>query len=720
MHEEFKKRIKEFEPNMSKKGRMSNSALDELKWILDYASDIYYNSGESVITDQEFDKYLNKYQIYRKYGAGIAPRSNQKTVDTKNEVPELVGTTDKVNSISDLKDWLSDRLSKLGLSDNDKINLLVSEKYDGNSVVTFINKDGHVFKALTRGKDGIGADVTQYFKDRSLSKKVEIMKLFNKDTEFLAIKNEAIMLDDDLVELNNIRSKNGLKEFTNNRSAVAGITSSNDSIEYSKYITLVPLAIKLVGNKEISRLDQILLINDIYETSHESLKSNPFVVYSVSGTLSEVEKDISVLYDNIDAYRYQRSKADKSSNTMDYMVDGLVIEFAEDKYRSKLGRDKDRNKYDVALKFSYQTQKSKVKGIHWDMGKTQRLTPVVDFEPLLFNGNLCVQASLSNYKRFKEMGLSVGDSIIVQYRNDVLCYAELDPTESYNKITKIKAPTKCPICDKPLIVDNGTFLLCTNKDCPSNIIGRATNFLTKLGIKGIKENIITSLVDNGFIKDDLSDLFSIDYNKLKNIDGWKDKSVSVLKSKIDSIDEVYDYQLVGSIGIPGVSLETTKSIFSQYSLDDLNMNFIYAEGIDSDWDYSNFLSSSLTKPKLLKVDGVSDKTADKIISFVKDHQFELTSLSLSMNVKSYKEFIESNGGSSIKSGLNIVFSGFRDNDLKDILELAGNKVTSSGVSGKTDILVVKDKSKITSKIAKAKELGKHVMDIDEFKSYMDI
>lgn len=345
---------------------------------------------------------------------------------------------------------------------------------------------------------------------------------------------------------------------------------------------------------------------------------------------------------------------------------------------------------------------------------------MVDFEPLLFNGNLCVQASIANYKRFKEMGLSVGDRVKVQYRNDVLCYVELDPTEKYHKEGMIEAPTKCPLCDKDLHINNDTFLECTNKECPANIVGRCTNYLTKLGIKGIKENIINNLFENGFIKDDLSDLYSIDYDKLAEMDGWKEKSAQTLRAKIHSLDTVFDYQLVGAIGIPGVSLETTRAIFSMYDLDDLAMNFIYAEGVDSSWSYNNFLTSDMTRVKLMKVDGVSDKTADKIIKFVDEHKFELTDLSLNFDeIKSYKKYLKDNV-SDIPSGLNIVFSGFRDDDLKETLTSAGNKVTVSGVSNKTDILVVKDKSKTTSKIEKANDLGKKVMDIDEFKSYLEL
>lgn len=70
------------------------------------------------------------------------------------------------------------------------------------------------------------------------------------------------------------------------------------------------------------------------------------------------------------------------------------------------------------------------------------------------------------------------------------------------------------------------------------------------------------------------------------------------------------------------------------------------------------------------------------------------------------------------TGKKIVFSGFRDEELKFQIDESGGQVVTS-VSSKTDILVVKDKSKSTGKIEKAKELGIKVMSKKEFEEYMD-
>jgi NAD-dependent DNA ligase len=71
----------------------------------------------------------------------------------------------------------------------------------------------------------------------------------------------------------------------------------------------------------------------------------------------------------------------------------------------------------------YLEKVTKVINMRYDFnGVSGRVTPVVQFEPVIINGNTYQFVSLSNRKRFDELSLCVGDSIIFELRNDVLGY----------------------------------------------------------------------------------------------------------------------------------------------------------------------------------------------------------------------------------------------------------------------------------------------------------
>lgn len=705
--------IKEF--NIDLNNKITDDQLDSIKKLLQESADIYYNTGESTgLTDGEWDALLKLYETYRDdYRAGAPVSSSKKTVNVQNKVPELVGTTAKTNSVDDFMDWLKGRYTELGYDPRKKSDLIVSHKYDGNSVVIFINSKGEVIQAITRGKNGVGADVSPYFVGRTVNPSAKIMSLFDDKHTVLAIKCEAILYQKDFKTIN----ESG-KNFSNPRSAVAGITSSKDNLQFKDYVRLAPISMKFVPtddtNDLMSRTElQLPLIDDLVATSQDTLKLTKFVYYIISGALSEIKDDISSLYTDTDELR----------ESLSYMIDGLVIEFADDKIRKKLGREADKNRFDVALKFPYLTGRTKVKDIKWYVGNTQRLTPVVEFEPLIFNNAVCTNVSIASYKRFKELNLSKGDEIIIQYRNDVLSYLIPVPTFEYGS-NPLPAPKVCPVCGEPVqITDSGNLLYCVNQDCSSNLVGRLVKWFSVLGIKGIKNNTLQDLVDNGFISK-FSDIFNLDKDaeKIAALSGWDVKSVGNLLDSIHSLSDkpIYDYKLLGAFGIPNFNIETARAILSTHTLDELHLNFIWGDGVEN-FSFTKPFNDATTKKLLLETPGVGDITANRVMEFIDREKYGLIDVSLEyMDIRSYKtDFLTAKKTTDItKTGLHIVFSGFRDNDLKREVTEAGNSVTISGVSSKTDILVVKNKTKTTKKMQAALDADIPVMDIEEFKSYM--
>ena len=107
---------------------------EELKNLLEKASDAYYNSDEKIMSDEEYDKLRDEYESkIDLLPIGSPPKEGKGTVNVSHSYKNMVGSLSKTNTIEGFKEWLNKTVTN-GKGNKDKIPLLVSLKYDGNSV----------------------------------------------------------------------------------------------------------------------------------------------------------------------------------------------------------------------------------------------------------------------------------------------------------------------------------------------------------------------------------------------------------------------------------------------------------------------------------------------------------------------------------------------------------------------------------------------------------
>ena len=137
---------------------MSQLTTPELKAYLDKQSNLYYNEGESEISDREFDELMKEYERRTggAYDTTTAPPKDDRYATTGHSFGHLVGRTRKAYNIDEVAEWLAETNPT-----NEPIMILVTDKYDGNSGVAEFDSKGNLIKFLTRGKDGKGLDLTQ-------------------------------------------------------------------------------------------------------------------------------------------------------------------------------------------------------------------------------------------------------------------------------------------------------------------------------------------------------------------------------------------------------------------------------------------------------------------------------------------------------------------------------------------------------------------------------
>ena len=99
----------------------------------------------------------------------------------------------------------------------------------------------------------------------------------------------------------------------------------------------------------------------------------------------------------------------------------------------------------------------------------------------------------------------------------------------------------------------------------------------------------------------------------------------------------------------------------------------------------------------MELDGFDTKTATLFVDNFKDFIIFFN------QIKKYIKITELTINIGKMSNITIVFSGFRDKELQNEIELQGGKVGST-ITGNTDYLVVKNNT-MTTKLQKAKDNG---------------
>jgi DNA ligase (NAD+) len=616
----------------------------------------------------------------------------ENTLNVSHEYKNLAGTLTKVNTLDEFSEWLNK--SKLN-----KSSMIASWKLDGHSII-FEFKNNRLHKALTRGANGLGKDLTSYFKKirNGFLNKTDILLNFQLDDGVVlsdfAIAFEAVIGWENLSKLN---EKFGL-EFKNPRSAINGILTT-DGINYAEYLTLVPLKLRLGkahSNVVLERSDEFIMLDLLCDTyTSINLFDKLEIVYEGTNISKEISDIYASLSDSRSDYRY--------------MVDGIVIESINNVDIQRLGYASTHPNFAIAFKFPYIEKTTKLKNIVWSTdGNSAIYTPMAILKDVIINGNTYNTVSLANYSRFMKLALRKNDTMLFQLRNDVLGWVDkiYDESTLANKNPLFEAPTECEYCGHELHND-GTFIRCINEECDLVKIGNIQNFIEKMNIKNIKRNTIEALYSSGII-DTIPDLFNIDYEAVAELEGFGESSAALIH---DSISErfinspYYDYELLGSMNIDNVSRDRSRLILRVYYLAEL-IKFAIESTLD---EFTN---------KLITINGIGKEISSSLYEYLSKHSDELNNIISTINTCYNTSLfnIKSSTLGVTETQYTFVVTGdlnysSRD-ELKDMLLLNGHKLTSS-VTKKTSYLVTNDTSSGTVKNKKAIELNIPIINEDE-------
>ena len=623
--------------------------------ILQY---IYNNTDIiSPVSDEKYD-ILYQIMIDHKLGDIVGSVNSQGKPVREHMFPDLRGTLNKVHFVFNIdkdgdkrrsiEDWITSVTNILGRDiDNSKdFEVILQAKWDGCSAVFECDKFGEVKHVLMRGdtEKNQAVDIIDLFRDN-----IRFSEFANGEDEF-AVQTEILMNQEDYEKI-----CIEYKEFKSPRSATSSIL--NEKIlqpHLAKYLTIEPLRLQYVGQKP-----------EIVPNYTYDMISNLFDLRDIRECIRQINEHV---------------KEDGK------VTDGVVLHLSDKRIQEKLGRDGAINRYEVAYKFPAEAKKAKLINIEFSTGLGGNITPVAKIEPIVMLGKTISSISMGSVDRFRTMEhLTSGSEIIVRY--EIIPYMEIDNTCKINPNGQVfHVPTHCKYCNCRLEED--PLLKCVNEECPSRIIGNVVNYINKMRIENVNIETISTLFDQGIITG-IESLYKLNEHKAQivSLPGFGEKSYENMIKGINKRKVVYDYELLGSLGIQSIGLRIFQKILSIMDIETL----------------LNLSVENRLAINLIGLPGFGEKTANRVEKGINS---KIKTIRFLLNTLTLKEKVDR---SKLKG--KVCFSQIRDPEFESKLLKNGYDVTDS-LTKNVDILIVPNLNMTSSKITKAKKYGITIMDIE--------
>lgn len=644
----------------------------ELRELIEYHNDRYYNKDSPEISDFEYDILLRELEeLEQKYPQFADKSSPTKHVGgTKSDLFSDVVHSVKMLSLNDvfsheeLISFIEKTEEQVG-----KIDFSIEPKIDGLSV-SLEYENGEFVRGSTRGDGVTGEDVTENLRNVG-----GIPHFISDAPEFLEVRGEVYMPQESFEKLNAIREAEDKPLFANPRNAAAGSLRQLDS-EITRHRGL-----------EIFVFNVQQIRGETFTSHSESLaylKNKGFKVVPETAVLKGAENIVQYI-----------NKIGEMRGEFPFDIDGAVIKVNNLELRDTLGTTTKCPKWAVAYKFPPEEKETTVEEIYIQVGRTGVLTPNARLTPVRIAGSTVERSVLHNIDNITEKDIRVGDKVIIRKAGDIIPEVVRSlPEKRTGAEIKFKMPDNCPVCGSPAVrVYGQAAVKCTGANCPAKILRNIIHFASRdaMDIAGLGPGVVKQFADNGILND-VADLYGITEEDVSILERQGEKSAENIVSAIAASKNRGLARLLFGLGIPLIGSRASKLIAEHFG------------------DIDTLISAS--EDEISFIPDIGDKMAKSIVSYFSDER----NLKLVEKLKSFGlDMTQEKAAQGIFTGKTIVLTGSLENftrsEAKLLIESLGGKVSGS-VSKKTDFVVAGEEA--GSKLAKARDLGVKVINEIEF------
>ncbi len=493
----------------------------ELRSEIERHNRLYYIEAAPEITDREFDRLMDRLiQLETEHPeladpdsptqrVGGAPLAEFVTV--RHAAPML--SIDNTYNYDDVREW--DARVRRGLNPGEVVHYVVELKVDGVAV-SLRYENGRLVLGATRGDGERGDDITANI--RTINEVPLSLRGDAPAPELLEVRGEVYMTNAELARINLIRTEAGLKPFENPRNSTAGSLKLLDP----KLCRQRRLRFVAHGLGEFRGFEETSYFDTMERIKALGLPISPFMTR----------------FDSIDQVIEHAREWESRRNTLDYQTDGLVIKVDDLNQRRRLGSRSKSPRWVIAFKYEAEQAVTRIKAITVQVGKTGKLTPVADLEPVRLAGTTVKRVTLHNADEIARKDIRIGDSVVVQKAGEIIPQVVRVETEARTGAeVEFHFPEHCPNCGAPVVRDPGEVdFRCSNKPsaCSEQLRGRIRQYAHRdaLDIDGLGVKLIDQLVATGLVQN-LADLYRLDVPTLAALERMGEKSAENLLAGIE-------------------------------------------------------------------------------------------------------------------------------------------------------------------------------------------
>ena len=668
----------------NKSGNNSARRAEELRNELRRHEHLYYVMDAPAISDTAYDALMNELKrIETEHPELLTPDSPTQRVGGKpaegfkkvrHSRPML--SLDNAYSADELRDW--DRRVR-ELAGNLPVEFTTELKLDGLSVALHYAPAGdggaRLVNGVTRGDGQTGEDVTSNIRTiRSvpLSISADRLKKAGLSQEF-EVRGEVVMSAAAFLRLNEEREAQGLPPAVNPRNAAAG--------------TLRTLEPSIVAQRRLDVYGYFLLVNGEYLAAGQgaTLDALTALGFRVNPHRERVHS-VEAMLKFIDA-------AEEKRTTLGYEIDGVVIKVDSHATQQRLGYTGRAPRWAIAYKFTAKSAITQVRDILITVGRTGKLTPTAELNPVFVGGVTVSRATLHNADFIERMGLLIGDWVKVERGGDVIPkVAEVvEDAEHPRGTRRFVYPSHCPECGNAVVREEGEAdYRCVNADCPAKLRESLLHFGARgvMNIEGMGDAVVQQLLSQGLVHS-VADLYSLTENQLTGLERFAEKSARALLGEIERSKRAGLARVIMGLGIRFVGERTAQLLAEEFGSIDAVMK--------------------ANAEELERVEEVGPRISEAILEFFS----RPANLALVRHLKDagVQMTAEKKQRSTQLAGLTFVLTGtlpsLTRDEAKARIEAAGGKVSGS-VSKKTSYVVAGEEA--GSKLDKALELKVPVLD----------
>jgi DNA ligase (NAD+) len=358
----------------------------------------------------------------------------------------------------------------------------------------------------------------------------------------------------------------------------------------------------------------------------------------------------------------------------------------------------------MAYKFPAERKLTRLLSVDFQVGRTGKVTPVANLEPVILAGTTVKRATLHNEDNMKKLDLHEGDYVYVEKAGEIIPQVVgVEKSKRNPRAKSIHFINHCPVCNTPLIRQGADYFCVNTTTCEPQIKAQIEHFVSRkaMDIEGLGPETIDLLFQQGLIHN-VADLYDLKPENLQNLERLGEKSAQNIIDSINQSKKQSFEKVLYALGIRHVGETAAKIIAKRFK----NIDTLINAPIEA----------------IISIKGIGEKIAGSIKNYFSNPdnielinrlkqaglQFEITNNEEPANDKlKGKKFVISG-----------TFENFSRSEIKKNIEQNGGKLVSA-ISKNVDYLLAGEKPG-PSKIAKAKTLNIPIISEKDYLKMIDL